>query len=364
MQQDIARQLQEVLGADEAEAVVDAIGAELASTDNRVIHYFVGTLVVAALALYRAERRADGPIRTFGDALWSSFNAVTAVGESGCPPVTPWGRLINAGLILVGTPLYTQVSHRVAAVVERLGVVPAPVPTAGQVGAAAAVAVVPAGPSAANESSSIADSAHLAHLDQSLAHTTGMVTKVEAATVANRRTLMAMAQQQVDMASTLERMQQVLAAFQQALRIPPADAPVATVAARAAVPPAGAPVAAVAARAAVPPASAPVAAVAARAAVPPAGARAAASTQVAAPPAGVAHSTPSTDSHDKVRLAMDKMRARPTTAEQPRTPAAPLPPPPPPPPSSVSQDEVAEAIERAKQKYNMKQKQKQKRKKR
>jgi voltage-gated potassium channel len=70
-------------------------------------------VLASAVGLYAAEKDQGGPIKTFGDALWNAWSTVGAVGESGCPPVTPAGRLIGSVLMLVGNPLYDQTKEKV-----------------------------------------------------------------------------------------------------------------------------------------------------------------------------------------------------------------------------------------------------------
>lgn len=77
-------------------------------------------LVASAAALYLAERDSDGPINTYGDALWNATTTVAALGESGCPPVTPAGRLVGALLLLAGCPLYDRTKAQVSRAYDSL----------------------------------------------------------------------------------------------------------------------------------------------------------------------------------------------------------------------------------------------------
>jgi len=77
-------------------------------------------LAASAAALYLAERDSDGPINTYGDALWNSMTTVAALGESGCPPVTPVGRLVGALLLLAGCPLYDRTKAQMSRVYDSL----------------------------------------------------------------------------------------------------------------------------------------------------------------------------------------------------------------------------------------------------
>ena len=76
------------------------------SLRGRVGAYLVGsvTLIVfmAALAVLDAERRGDGPIRSFGDALWWAVTTITTVGYGDAYPVTVQGRFVAVGLMVCG----------------------------------------------------------------------------------------------------------------------------------------------------------------------------------------------------------------------------------------------------------------------
>jgi voltage-gated potassium channel len=77
---------------------------------GRVTVYVVGSAVLlvllASLAELEAERHAPhSGIRSFGDALWWSFETVTTVGYGDRTPVTGEGRLIAVGLMIAGIAL-------------------------------------------------------------------------------------------------------------------------------------------------------------------------------------------------------------------------------------------------------------------
>lgn len=208
MLSDIERQVLRTFDDDEADIIIDAIREELSNPENSSIQFFLGAIILAALGLYQAEKNGDGPISTFGDALWSAFNSVSAVGESGCPPTSSWGRLISASLILFGTPIYERVQARIALLVNRItsgsaadnANVRAPVVTK----ALKASDAIGAGP-AFREA--------LVDLGSSLAKTQGLIAKIEAATAANRRTLSKLSEHEVITDELLEKMNALQSAF-------------------------------------------------------------------------------------------------------------------------------------------------------
>jgi len=71
------------------------------------------TVLASATGLYVAEKDKGGALRSFGDALWNAWSTVCAVGESGCSPVPPAGRLIDSVFMLVGNLLYDQTKGRI-----------------------------------------------------------------------------------------------------------------------------------------------------------------------------------------------------------------------------------------------------------
>jgi voltage-gated potassium channel len=79
-------------------------------------------IVVAAVAMYDAERNAPGSnVKTLSDALWWAASTVTTVGYGDRFPVTGQGRLIGVALMVVGIALLGVVTASVAAwFVDRL----------------------------------------------------------------------------------------------------------------------------------------------------------------------------------------------------------------------------------------------------
>ena len=61
------------------------------------------------------EGRSDGPIQTFGDALWWSITTITTVGYGDTFPVTSEGRALAAGLMVVGISLFGVLTAGIAA---------------------------------------------------------------------------------------------------------------------------------------------------------------------------------------------------------------------------------------------------------
>ena len=217
MLSDIETQVLRTFDDEEADIIIDAIREELSNPENSSIQFFLGAIILAALGLYRAEKDGDGPISTFGDALWSAFNAVSAVGESGCPPTSSWGRLINASLILFGTPIYERVQARIALLVNRV--------TSGSAADGASVKA-PAVTKALKASDSLgagpAFREALIDLGTSLAKTQGLIAKIEAATAANRRTLSKLSEHEVLTEELLEKMNTLQSTFERVL--PPLEA--------------------------------------------------------------------------------------------------------------------------------------------
>ena len=97
--------------ADGLRAAVAKVVAE--SDEDRAVQLLGGLVLVCSVALLAAEKDSGGLIRSFGDALWNSLTTVASVGESGCPPVTPAGRLVGTILMLVGNPLYDKAKGRI-----------------------------------------------------------------------------------------------------------------------------------------------------------------------------------------------------------------------------------------------------------
>jgi voltage-gated potassium channel len=70
---------------------------------GRILLYLVGTITILALAfaaIMRVVDHKDYP--TFGRALWWSAQTVTTVGYGDVTPTEPLGRLVAAGLMVIG----------------------------------------------------------------------------------------------------------------------------------------------------------------------------------------------------------------------------------------------------------------------
>ena len=235
MQSDIERQIFQTFEGDEADIIIEAVREELSNPENSSIQIFLGAIILAAIGLYKTEKSSDSAINTFGDALWSAFNAVTNVGESGCPPTTPWGRLISASLVLFGTPVYERVNARIAHLVNRLtSGSAADTPGAKAPAVAAALEAsdyIGAGPAFRDA---------LVDLGTGLTKTQGRIAKIEAATAANRRTLSKLSEHEVVTDELLEKMNALLAVMNN-LKVHAAPAPAPTLAAKPAPPASTAP---------------------------------------------------------------------------------------------------------------------------
>ena len=102
------------LTTQETDGLRAAVAKVLAESDEgRTVQVLSALVMVCSVALLAAEKDARGEIRTYGDALWNATNYVISVGESGCPPVTPGGRLVATILMVVGCPLYDRVKGRI-----------------------------------------------------------------------------------------------------------------------------------------------------------------------------------------------------------------------------------------------------------
>lgn len=67
---------------------------------------FIIIILLGAYGELQVERGVEGAsICTYGDALWFALN-VSSVGDASCTPVTVAGRIIGAGLILIGYTLF------------------------------------------------------------------------------------------------------------------------------------------------------------------------------------------------------------------------------------------------------------------
>ncbi|MBT9605972.1 potassium channel family protein [Microbacterium sp.] len=94
---------------------------------GRAAVYTIGatalTVFVSALAVFDAERGSDGPITSFGDAIWWSFETITTVGYGDYFPVTPTGRIVAIGLMIGGSAPIDVVTAPVASwIVQRVSV--------------------------------------------------------------------------------------------------------------------------------------------------------------------------------------------------------------------------------------------------
>ncbi|MFC8435590.1 potassium channel family protein [Streptomyces sp. NPDC057253] len=64
-----------------------------------------------ALAVFQQERHAPGTtMPTFGDAVWWTCATLTTVGYGDVTPVTPLGRLIAVGVMMIGLALLAAVT--------------------------------------------------------------------------------------------------------------------------------------------------------------------------------------------------------------------------------------------------------------
>ena len=82
----------------------------------------VGVLVVmiaGSVGIWMVERRSDGPIESFADALWWSMATVTTVGYGDMYPVTPEGRGIATFLMLAGIAIFGVVAANLASLFIR-----------------------------------------------------------------------------------------------------------------------------------------------------------------------------------------------------------------------------------------------------
>ncbi|HJZ72035.1 MAG TPA: ion channel [Vicinamibacterales bacterium] len=89
-------------------AAVAAIGLRMRShilRPNRLHYAFVMTAAIVglgALGIFSVEHGINPRIGSFGDAVWWSIVTATTVGYGDVSPVTPEGRFIAVGLMLLG----------------------------------------------------------------------------------------------------------------------------------------------------------------------------------------------------------------------------------------------------------------------
>jgi voltage-gated potassium channel len=65
----------------------------------------LAVLVLASVAILQVEQDPSSNIRSADDALWWAVSTMTTVGYGDVYPVTPEGRLVGAGLMVVGVGL-------------------------------------------------------------------------------------------------------------------------------------------------------------------------------------------------------------------------------------------------------------------
>jgi voltage-gated potassium channel len=97
------------------EAVLRRHGKPRLALYARVITYAgLSTVLLGfagALAVYQQERGAPGAsMRTFGDAVWWACATLTTIGYGDVVPVTPTGRLIAVGMMIIGLALLGAVT--------------------------------------------------------------------------------------------------------------------------------------------------------------------------------------------------------------------------------------------------------------
>ena len=73
------------------------------------------TVFLSAGLMLVLEDNSDGPIQTFGDALWWAITTITTVGYGDTFPVTSEGRALAAALMVVGISLFGVLTAGIAA---------------------------------------------------------------------------------------------------------------------------------------------------------------------------------------------------------------------------------------------------------
>ena len=84
----------------------------------RVAHVLtvgLSAVLLSSVLMWIVERRGDGPIKTFSDALWWAITTVTTVGYGDMVPVTAEGKAIAVFLMLVGISLFGVLTAGIAA---------------------------------------------------------------------------------------------------------------------------------------------------------------------------------------------------------------------------------------------------------
>ncbi len=72
------------------------------------------TIVLSATLVYAVERRGNGPIQNFPDALWWAVTTITTVGYGDMYPTTPLGRGVSVFLMLTGITLFGLLTASIA----------------------------------------------------------------------------------------------------------------------------------------------------------------------------------------------------------------------------------------------------------
>jgi voltage-gated potassium channel len=73
------------------------------------------TIILSATFVYAVERRTDGPIQTYVDALWWAVTTITTVGYGDMYPTTNVGRGVAVFLMLTGIALFGLLTASIAA---------------------------------------------------------------------------------------------------------------------------------------------------------------------------------------------------------------------------------------------------------